>query len=385
MVNCCVGAAWKRVRMTATSSSWPTDASACTVAEEFLPAMEGILARVDPPDHIVIETSGLALPQPLVRAFNWPEIRNRVTVDAVVALTDAAALASGKLADDEVAVEERRRGDALLDHDTPLGELFEDQLGERRPAAAEQDRPRAGRRENPARGGIGNAHARGSPRDRFLVLPCTRGHDLRDRRGARSRISRVARSDITITRRRGTPKLRSLARGTITGTMNLSAFALAIKGVDDPDALAARIREAMRRFEIYRVKGFGAVGDRPLRAVFQAAGPRTEYYFDRLLRDEEAKGVELVVIGKSGLDQKRRGGGSVGLMHLLAAQAGAPVESGEPVDLGQEPADIVFLSAADTELAALSAARQRLGEAGRFQRGQSTTCESPEFQSSVHG
>ncbi len=53
-------------------------------------------------------------------------------------------------------------------------------------------------------------------------------------------------------------------------------------------------------------------------------------------------------------------------MHLLAAQAGAPIESGEPVDLGQEPADIVVLSAADTELAALSDTYRRLREAPGF-------------------
>ena len=100
----------------------------CTVAEDFIPTMEKLLARKEPPQHIVIETSGLALPQPLVRAFNWPEIKTRVTVDGVVTLVDAAALAEGRFAADEEAVEARRQADEMLDHDTPLGELFSDQM-----------------------------------------------------------------------------------------------------------------------------------------------------------------------------------------------------------------------------------------------------------------
>ena len=100
----------------------------CTVADDFIPAMTGLLERAPPPDHIVIETSGLALPQPLVRAFNWPEIRNRVTVDGVVTVVDAAAVADGRFAHDEDAVQAQREEDSALDHDSPLEALFADQL-----------------------------------------------------------------------------------------------------------------------------------------------------------------------------------------------------------------------------------------------------------------
>jgi len=100
----------------------------CTVAEEFIPTITQLLALDPRPDHIVIETSGLALPQPLVRAFNWPEIKADVTVDGVVTVADAAALASGRFASDEAAVNAQRQSDEMLDHDTPMGELFEDQL-----------------------------------------------------------------------------------------------------------------------------------------------------------------------------------------------------------------------------------------------------------------
>lgn len=100
----------------------------CTVADDFLPTMEMLISRTPAPDHIVIETSGLALPQPLVRAFSWPSVKTRVTVDAVVTVVDAAAVAEGRVTGDEAALAAQRAADAALDHDSPVEELFEDQL-----------------------------------------------------------------------------------------------------------------------------------------------------------------------------------------------------------------------------------------------------------------
>jgi len=100
----------------------------CTVADDFLPTIEALLDRPLPPDHIVIETSGLALPKPLVQAFAWPEVRTRVTVDGVIAVVDGPAVAAGRFADDPAALAAQRAGDAALDHDSPLAELFRDQL-----------------------------------------------------------------------------------------------------------------------------------------------------------------------------------------------------------------------------------------------------------------
>ncbi len=100
----------------------------CTVADDFVPALKSLLDQKDPPEHIVIETSGLALPKPLVQAFNWPEIKTRVTVDGVVAVVDGPAVVAGRFADDPEALAAQRAGDASLDHDNPLEEVFEDQL-----------------------------------------------------------------------------------------------------------------------------------------------------------------------------------------------------------------------------------------------------------------
>src|SRR3954465_14701084 len=100
----------------------------CTVADDFVPALKRLLDQKEPPEHIVIETSGLALPKPLVQAFNWPEIATRVTVDGVIAVVDGPAVVAGRFADDPAALAAQRDADDSLDHDNPLEEVYEDQL-----------------------------------------------------------------------------------------------------------------------------------------------------------------------------------------------------------------------------------------------------------------
>ncbi|HUZ67305.1 MAG TPA: cobalamin biosynthesis protein CobW, partial [Beijerinckiaceae bacterium] len=100
----------------------------CTVADDFAPAIEALLAHERRPDHIIVETSGLALPKPLIKAFDWPAIRSRLTVDGVIAVVDGAALAAGRFADNPEKLKAQRDQDPALDHDNPLEEVFEDQL-----------------------------------------------------------------------------------------------------------------------------------------------------------------------------------------------------------------------------------------------------------------
>ena len=100
----------------------------CTVADDFLPTMQQLLAQDPPPDHIVIETSGLALPQPLVQAFNWPDIRASVRLDGVITLVDGPAIQAGGFVQDMAALDAQRQADEELDHESPIEELFSDQL-----------------------------------------------------------------------------------------------------------------------------------------------------------------------------------------------------------------------------------------------------------------
>ena len=100
----------------------------CTVQDEFLPTMTRLLQRADQLDGIVVETSGLALPEPLVAAFGWPAIRSRTRVHAVVTVVDGVALAAGHVVGDAEAVAAQRRADPSLDHIKAIEDLFEDQL-----------------------------------------------------------------------------------------------------------------------------------------------------------------------------------------------------------------------------------------------------------------
>jgi len=100
----------------------------CTVQDDFLPAMEKILSRLNDLDGIVIETSGLALPIPLVQALDWPSIRTNVFLNCVITLVDGQAIFAGSPVADMSSLEKQRKNDLSLDHLTPVDELFLDQL-----------------------------------------------------------------------------------------------------------------------------------------------------------------------------------------------------------------------------------------------------------------
>jgi len=260
----------------------------CTVADDFLPTIQGLLAREEPPEHIVIETSGLALPKPLVKAFTWPEIRSKVTVDGVVAVVDGPAVAAGRFADDPDKVQAVREADDMLDHHSPLEEVFEDQL-----LCAD------------------------------LVLLNKADMLADDARGAvRAVVEREVRPGVRIVETvEGALDLSVLLAMDAAAEDDLAArpshhdaeddhdhddfesFSILLDEIDDPDALEARIEDAIVVHDILRVKGFVHVSGKPMRHVIQAVGPRIDRYFDRPWRDGEARQSRLVVIGQSGLDK----------------------------------------------------------------------------------
>ena len=100
----------------------------CTVADDFIPTMKSLLGGQYLPEHILIETSGLALPKPLLKAFEWPEIRSRLTVDSVLAVVDAEAVVNGIFAPQMSSELEEKQNQTYVEHETPLSEVFEDQI-----------------------------------------------------------------------------------------------------------------------------------------------------------------------------------------------------------------------------------------------------------------
>jgi cobalamin biosynthesis protein CobW len=262
----------------------------CTVQESFYPVMRELMARRSDIDHILIETSGLALPKPLVQAFNWPEIRNGCTVDAVIAVVDTPAAAAGQFAENPQAVDVQRRQDPKLDHASPLHELFEDQLA----AAdlvilAKADLAGAGelarvealvREEVPPEVKI--VASRGGELDLALLLGLRRA------------------SEDGIDRRAGHHDHAHHSPGEAHehGHDAFDSVVVKLPPVDR-EKLQGGLRTLVREHAILRVKGFAALPGKPMRLVVQGVGKRFESYFDRKWRPEETPGTRLVLIGQA--------------------------------------------------------------------------------------
>ena len=263
----------------------------CTVADDFIPTMELLLARDPAPDHIVIETSGLALPQPLVQAFNWPEVKSRVTVDGVITVVDTPAVKAGRFAADVDAVNAQREADENLDHESPLHELFEDQL-------VCADLVVLNKADLVDDGVISDVEA--------LVA--------KEKRSA-ARIVRAVSGDLPIDLLLGQGVC---AEGDLASRKShhdhddeddhdhdeFESFVLDVPPIADASKFSLRVAQAMEVHDILRAKGFLAVEGKPMRFVVQAVGPRVDSYFDRAWRSDEPRQGRLVIIGLKGMDQK---------------------------------------------------------------------------------
>ena len=260
----------------------------CTVADDFIPAIEALLDRPEPPDHIVIETSGLALPKPLVKAFNWPEIRTRVTVDGVITMIDGPAVAEGRFAGDPQAVETQRRDDQSLDHETPLEELFEEQLGS-------ADLVVINKTDLLDRGDLGRVSAAVAPHLRAGVKVLRAAHGAIDARVLLG-LGAAAEDDLE-----SRPSHHDA--GEPHGHDDFTSFAVELGEVATPASLLARLRPAIAAHDILRIKGFAAVTGKAMRLVVQGVGGRLQHHYDRDWRPEELRATRLVIIGQTGLDE----------------------------------------------------------------------------------
>tara|TARA_B100000674_G_scaffold483982_1_gene488777 strand:- start:4474 stop:5517 length:1044 start_codon:yes stop_codon:yes gene_type:complete len=260
----------------------------CTVADDFVPTIEGLLARDPLPDHIVIETSGLALPKPLVRAFGWPEIRTRLTVDGVVAVVDGPAVDAGVFAADPDAVQEQREADEALDHESPLEEVFDDQVNcadlvlvnkTDQMSTDSLERIAKGLRTKirPSVKLIETSHA-AIDADVLLGLAAAAENDLEARPSHHDGSDDHEHDDF-------------------------DTFVVELPEIANPDVLTDRIEKLFTRHSVLRLKGFAAIEGRDMRLLIQGVGTRLNSYFDRDWRPEEWRRTRLVVIGLHGLDR----------------------------------------------------------------------------------
>ena len=260
----------------------------CTVADDFLPAIEKLLKRADRLDHIVIETSGLALPKPLLKAFDWPEVRAKLTVDGVIAVVDAAAVADGRFADDAEKLAAQRAADPNLDHDNPLEEVYEDQL-----LCAD-----------------------------IVVLNKTDLLSLSDAARVAVEVRAAARGSTKVIAAQEGRVDADIALGLKAGAEDdiaarpshhdaeaehdhddFDSFVLDVAPLSDPGSFVERLAEVARAHDVLRIKGFLDVAGKPMRLLVQGVGARFRQHYDRSWRADEARQGRIVVIGEKGIDR----------------------------------------------------------------------------------
>ncbi|MBD2835464.1 cobalamin biosynthesis protein CobW [Pseudomonas sp. JM0905a] len=256
----------------------------CTVQEEFFPVMRELVARRGDLDQILIETSGLALPKPLVQAFQWPEIRNACTVDAVITVVDSPAVAAGTFAAHPEQVDEQRKQDPNLDHESPLHELFEDQLASadlvvlNKADLLDAEALAAVRaevaEELPPAVKIVEARAGKLPLDVLLGLN--------------------AEAELHIDSR---PTHHDHEGHEDHDHDEFDSFHVDLPEVEEA-ALLTALGQLVERHAILRIKGFAAIPGKPMRLLIQGVGKRFDKHFDRKWLTDETRGTRLVVIGQ---------------------------------------------------------------------------------------
>ncbi|UWQ27667.1 cobalamin biosynthesis protein CobW [Leisingera sp. M527] len=254
----------------------------CTVADDFIPTIEQLMALPEKPDHIVIETSGLALPKPLLKAFDWPAIRSRITVDGVIALADAEAVAKGQFAPDLDAVQAQREADDSIDHETPLSEVFEDQI-------SCADIVLLSKADLAGDEGVEKARAvieAEAPR-KLPILPMSEGViDPRIILG----LGAAAEDDLD-----ARPSHHDGHHDHEHD--DFESIVVEMGEVSDPEALQNAIVKLARERNILRVKGYVAVEGKPMRMLVQAVGERLRAQYDQPWGAQPRK-TALVVIAE---------------------------------------------------------------------------------------
>ena len=255
----------------------------CTVADDFIPTIEALMAVEPQPEHILIETSGLALPKPLLKAFDWPDIRSRITVDGVIALADAEAVAAGQFAPDLAGVEAQRAADDQLDHETPLSEVFEDQIACADMILLTKSDLASAAQKDKAREMIASAAPRSLP-----VIEVVEGQiDPRLILG----LEAAAEDDMAArpSHHDGVPE---------HDHEDFDSAVFDIPDLSSPDEIVSRIEKLAAEQHVLRVKGYAVVSGKPMRLLVQAVGGRVRTQFDKIWAVDEAKQGRLVVIAE---------------------------------------------------------------------------------------
>ncbi|MBD0402586.1 cobalamin biosynthesis protein CobW [Flammeovirga sp. EKP202] len=281
----------------------------CTVQEEFLPAMLELIERKEDIDHIVIETSGLAMPKPLLRAVNWPDLKPHITIDSVITVVDAVGVATGEFCDRQ-RVQEQRLADESLDHETSIEELFLDQLTcadlvlvSKRDLVDDakfeeissfvQQKIRANTKIIPVvNGEVSN--------DLLLGLDASAEDDVENRHSIHEEHHHHDHDHGHDHEHHHHDHSHDHHHHhDHDHDDSLSTELLQYSETADIKQLVKELTQLVKENEIYRIKGFVNIPNKPMRMILQGVGDRFDYYFDRPWKEGETRKTHLVVIGKN--------------------------------------------------------------------------------------
>ena len=265
----------------------PNGCICCTVQEEFLPTMARLMERKGEIDHIVIETSGLAMPKPLVKAVNWPDLKPHVTIDAVITVVDAVGLATGEICDRE-RVQAQRLADDSLDHETPIEELFLDQL-----TCADLVLISKTDLINKLELGEINKIIQGKAREGIKIIPVNNGVIESD-----VLLGMAACAEDDLDNRHSIHEKHHEAGHHHHHNDDITTLVKTYDRTNNIKELVEELTDLVKRHEIYRIKGFVNIPDKPMRMVLQGVGKRFDHYFDRRWKAGEARMTKLVIIGR---------------------------------------------------------------------------------------
>jgi len=259
----------------------------CTVADDFLPTLENLLGREEQPDQIIIETSGLALPKPLIKAFQWPEVRSRTTVDGVITVVDGPAVNAGLFAEEPELIKLQRKADPSLDHDNPLEEVFGDQL-----ACADMVIVSKADLMNEKDLKDVLKYINTNARTSVEAIPVINGKlDPHITLGLDAAVEDEV--DARPSCHDGEEEHEHDDFDTVT--INISPSRI-------PTSIVESVKLALAQEGVLRIKGINEVDGKEARLVIQGVGNRVDWYYDRPWQLGERRQNKLVVIGLKGFD-----------------------------------------------------------------------------------
>jgi cobalamin biosynthesis protein CobW len=199
-------------------------------------------------------------------------------------------VAEGLFANNPSAIQAQRMADESLDHESPLEELFEEQL-----QSADI---------------IVYNKADAVTEELWAEIECRVAKYQRPK--VKSLRTNYGRIDASILLGLGAEAEFDLdsrpSHHDETGSHDhedFDSFVIDLQGDQTEDVLLDKLNTVIEKHNILRIKGFVSISTKPMRLAVQAVGTRIETYFDKYWSQSDKRYSKLVIIGQKGLDKEK--------------------------------------------------------------------------------